>query len=177
MRKQLRSLVQSLKKRDLRRKSKKITALLLQSRCYQKAENLLVYVPVAGEVDTWPVLRRSLALGKKVFVPRVSAKNGSMSIYRIDDPERGWIAGCYGVLEPRAVAARRGNPSRLDMAVVPGLGFSRSGARLGRGKGHFDKFLKKAGKAVKIGLAFREQIVAKIPMAGHDVRMDKVITD
>ncbi|MBI4711159.1 MAG: 5-formyltetrahydrofolate cyclo-ligase, partial [Candidatus Omnitrophica bacterium] len=52
-----------------------------------------------------------------------------------------------------------------------------NGGRLGRGGGDYDRLLRKARKVVKVGLCFREQIVKKVPMRMHDVKVDRVITD
>ena len=60
--------------------------------------------------------------------------------------------------------------------LVPGVGFDLNGARLGRGRGFFDRYL--SGKDVlKIGLAWTEQIVERIPMEQHDCFMDFIITE
>jgi 5-formyltetrahydrofolate cyclo-ligase len=68
-------------------------------------------------------------------------------------------------------------PELLDVVVVPGLAFTPGGERLGQGGGHFDRFL--AGvrdDCLRIGVAFREQLVAALPTEGHDVAVDRVIT-
>lgn len=60
--------------------------------------------------------------------------------------------------------------------LVPGVGFDLNGARLGRGKGFYDRYLE--GKDVlKIGLAWTEQVVRKIPVESHDSHMDFIITN
>ena len=73
----------------------------------------------------------------------------------------------------------------LDLILVPGLAFTRSGHRLGRGKGYYDTFLMKH-KAMHaathrplttIALAFREQIYDEIPTVEHDFTIDLVLFD
>lgn len=63
-----------------------------------------------------------------------------------------------------------------DVILVPGLGFSSTGKRLGRGKGFYDRYLE-GSNAVKIGIAFEVQIEEDIPVDSHDVKMDFVVTD
>lgn len=63
-----------------------------------------------------------------------------------------------------------------DIIIVPGLGFTREGKRLGRGKGFYDRYLEKT-LALKIGIAFDLQIEKDIPTDVHDVLMDFVVTD
>lgn len=64
-----------------------------------------------------------------------------------------------------------------DWLLVPGVGFDLSGARLGRGKGFYDRYLEKKPEVLKIGLAWTEQIVEKIPVEEHDSHMDFIITE
>ena len=128
------------------------------------------------EVDTKSFVLKALSLGKKVYLPRIHRREKQLGIYwieRLSDLRR----GPYGIYEPRPRKHYRGRPEELDLVVIPGLGFDRRGARLGRGQGYFDQLLKKTKKAYKIGVAFREQIVKKIPVARHDVCVDRVITD
>lgn len=60
--------------------------------------------------------------------------------------------------------------------IVPGLGFTKDGTRLGRGRGFYDKYLEDKS-VVKIGIGFEMQIIENIPIDPHDVKMDFVITD
>ena len=66
----------------------------------------------------------------------------------------------------------------IDLLLVPGIAFTRSGARMGRGFGFFDRFLAhRALGAIKIGVAFRFQIVESLPLESHDIKLDLVVTD
>jgi 5-formyltetrahydrofolate cyclo-ligase len=69
------------------------------------------------------------------------------------------------------------DPVGLDVVVVPGLAFTPGGERLGQGGGHFDRFLPRLrADCVRIGVAFREQLVDEIPTSSHDIAVDAVIT-
>lgn len=63
-----------------------------------------------------------------------------------------------------------------DIVLVPGLGFSERGERLGRGKGYYDKELKE-NSALKVGIAFEMQIEESLPVDPHDVLMDFIVTE
>ena len=66
----------------------------------------------------------------------------------------------------------------IDLVLVPGIAFTRNGGRMGRGFGFFDRFLAhRAPSAIKIGIAFRFQIVESLPIESHDVELDLVVTD
>lgn len=68
----------------------------------------------------------------------------------------------------------------VDLILMPGLGFTRGGKRLGRGKGYYDSYLTKYEQVLKkkpctIALAYYEQICDDIPTTEHDVLMDVVL--
>lgn len=63
-----------------------------------------------------------------------------------------------------------------DVLVIPGLAFDRTGSRLGRGKGFYDRYLENF-QGVKIGVCFKEQIVSTVPCEKHDVVMNYIISD
>jgi 5-formyltetrahydrofolate cyclo-ligase len=66
----------------------------------------------------------------------------------------------------------------IDLVLVPGIAFTRSGARMGRGFGFFDRFLAhRALAAIKVGVAFRFQILESLPLESHDIKLDLVVTD
>jgi 5-formyltetrahydrofolate cyclo-ligase len=70
------------------------------------------------------------------------------------------------------------DPATLDAVIVPGLAFTTDGRRLGQGGGHFDRFLPRLPEAcVTIGVCFHEQLVAELPIAVHDARVDLVVSD
>lgn len=74
-----------------------------------------------------------------------------------------WLDQPYKVVEPKWI-------------FVPGLGFDLDGARLGRGKGFYDRFLEDR-MALRIGLCWTGQLLEKIPVEGHDCHMDFIITE
>ena len=66
----------------------------------------------------------------------------------------------------------------IELFVVPGLGFSRDGKRLGRGGGYYDATLKAASeRSRRVGLGFSDQVVDEIPVNTDDVVMDLVVTE
>jgi 5-formyltetrahydrofolate cyclo-ligase len=74
-----------------------------------------------------------------------------------------------------------GNPipiDLIDLVIVPGLGFTETGYRIGRGMGFYDRFLAQAEfMGVSCGLAFEEQIVGALPVLDHDVPLSMLATD
>ena len=60
--------------------------------------------------------------------------------------------------------------------ITPGLAFDDNFSRLGKGGGYYDKFLSRAVNAKKIALAYDCQLVEKVPIEPHDLKVDAVIT-
>jgi 5-formyltetrahydrofolate cyclo-ligase len=66
----------------------------------------------------------------------------------------------------------------LDLILVPGLAFTRDGARLGRGGGYYDRLLANPQcRAQRIAIAFDVQIIDHIPIEDHDQRIHQIITE
>ena len=149
--------------------------VLFRSAEFKHARNIMTYVPVSGEVDTRDFLSGAFCRDRNIYVPKINSVRKTMTPVQVNNPARNLKRGSYGIMEPHGHHLKKLNPAKLDLVIVPGLGFDRSGGRLGRGAGYFDRFLKRTKKAKKIGLAFREQIKKKIPMESHDVFLDRVI--
>lgn len=63
-----------------------------------------------------------------------------------------------------------------NIIFVPGLAFDLKGYRLGRGKGHYDKYLANHN-AIKIGICRNENLTTNLPKEPHDIKMDYIITE
>jgi 5-formyltetrahydrofolate cyclo-ligase len=136
------------------------------------ARVLAVYVAVQSEVGTRGLVDALLAQDKRVAVPVVTPP-GEMRLAELSSPDD-LAPGAHGIPEPR--------PPRVllddaDAILVPGLLFTKDGHRLGQGGGYFDRLLARMPGAVRVGLAFDEQVVDKLPIEVHDEPMDVIVTD
>jgi len=85
--------------------------------------------------------------------------------------------GAYGILEPREEGSVSVAPEEVDLAVVPAVAFDREGHRLGRGKGYYDRLLARLRPEVpRIGLAFKEQLLERLPRRSHDQPVHAVLS-
>ena len=99
-----------------------------------------------------------------------------MRAIEIHSLEEGVARTPRGLREPTNGHVR--NIEEIDLIVVPALAYDRTGNRLGRGAGLYDRFLSAAGcHAVTCGLAFAEQLVAHVPVRSHDHPVDLLVTD
>jgi 5-formyltetrahydrofolate cyclo-ligase len=84
--------------------------------------------------------------------------------------------GAFGILEPKAELPIV-HQKEIEIFLCPGLGFDKRGVRLGRGKGFYDRSLALAKpEALRIGIAFHEQIVEQLIADPHDIPMNLVIS-
>ena len=160
--------------------SRRIVGAFMALPEYALAETILFYIDVRSEVRTRHDLEHALQSGKIVVVPWCNA-DGELELFRLDSMEELEI-GMYKILEPRVelrgLPEKQVNVEMLDLIMVPGVGFDRRGARMGHGKGYYDKLLQHARRNTPlIALAFECQLFDEIPMAHHDIFMDKIITE
>uniref|UniRef100_A0A7S0P191 5-formyltetrahydrofolate cyclo-ligase n=1 Tax=Calcidiscus leptoporus TaxID=127549 RepID=A0A7S0P191_9EUKA len=141
-----------------------------------------------GECQTDTILRSLFDAGKSVYIPRVTGKareEMQMLQVRSMDEVTSLPRNAWGIPEPPQSAAADGAsaPSSIDLVVVPGVSFDRSCGRLGHGKGYYDSFLERLQAARHeqglppartVGLGLQEQLVERVPLGPHDVRLDYV---
>ncbi len=147
---------------------------------YAAAETVMFYVDVRAEVRTRFDLPTALESGKTIVVPWCN-DDGELELFRLDSMDELEI-GMYKILEPaqslRNLPEKQVHVESLDLIMVPGVGFDSRGARMGHGKGYYDKLLEHARKDTPlVALAFECQMFEDIPVAEHDVFMDMVITE
>jgi 5-formyltetrahydrofolate cyclo-ligase len=154
----------------------KVQSRFLATPYYHQARTVALYAPIRGEVPTRDILTAALGDGKIVCYP-LSHVHGRILSFRAISAESELEPGRLGVREPTNVSELIA-VDQIDLFVVPGLGFSKDGKRLGRGGGYYDATLKAASeRARRVGLAFSEQIVDELPVTEEDVLMDLVVTE
>jgi len=158
--------------------SSAILALLVGQPEYSAAAAILFYVNFRGEVATRGMIAEALGSGKKVLVPKVDRKAHRLKLFEIRDMSEDLEAGYMGIYEPVEGHARPAAPEEVDMVVLPGVGFDKSGRRLGYGGGYYDRLIEMLRPGVPLlALAFDRQVVDEVPAEAHDKRVDKVITE
>lgn len=136
------------------------------------ADGVLLTAALGDELDLDGLRSTLLRRGATCALPRVEGSDlVAVTVTPATHLEPGW----RGVPEPS------GPPADVAVgrwvAVVPGLVFDRDGGRLGYGGGHFDRFLAAHPTVVPIGACFRAQLVDRVPLEPHDVRMTEVVTE
>ena len=133
------------------------------------ADNILLYHSLPDELSTHEFIERWHDR-KRFFLPRVNGIDLDILPYN----ESRLSLGAFHIEEPQG--NNTVNLDEIEMIVVPGVAFDRSGNRVGRGKGYYDRLLAKS-KAVKIGVGYDFQMVNEdIETEAHDIKVDIVIT-
>lgn len=160
--------------------SQAIVQQFMASEEYQRAKTVLFYVDVRSEVRTRHSLPAALQSGKTVIIPWCT-ETVELALFRLESMDE-LTVGMYKILEPKAelrlLPEKQVDPNEIDLVMVPGVAFDRRGARMGHGKGYYDKLLENVRPDTPlIALAFECQLFPEIPVAPHDVYMNKIITE
>lgn len=156
------------------------------------ATTLMAFLSLATEIDTWPIIRWAWRRGKRVAIPRIEFGPGgedvplgrrTMVAVRLDAADVDEVGahpavrpGPLGILDaPDAPVV----PLReIDVVLLPCQALDRSGNRLGKGGGFYDRFLAQPDvRAVRVGIGFRHQLLDQVPVSAEDQRVDVIVTD
>jgi len=134
----------------------------------------MFYVNKGSEAETKSMIMSALRSGKRVAVPFVSNKNmGCACIKSFKELTK----GAFGILEPRQVSRKEIDSREIDAVVVPAIAYDVSCRRIGYGGGYYDRWLKKVPEQCRIGIAFEDQIISKIPSCPNDVPVGVIVTE
>jgi 5-formyltetrahydrofolate cyclo-ligase len=155
---------------------------LLQLPEYRRAGTVLGYMNFGSEFASELWVAQVLSEGKRLALPRVNRHTNLLELYWVDDLETQMAAGLWGIREPVVERCERLNAiNEVEFALLPGIAFSRNGARLGYGGGFYDKLLAHAPCAshrpALATAAYGLQVVAQIPQETTDVRVEWIITE
>ena len=136
------------------------------------------YVPMRGEIDVMPLLKKLATRGNKICLPIID-DNIKILKFLSWSPDEELCAGKFGALCP---------PPHLpelvpDIIIVPLVAFDANLYRLGYGGGYYDatiKNLREQNKILRvpvkvIGAAYDMQQVEKLPTEAHDEKLDSVL--
>ena len=171
IRKEIALIKQSLSEQQVAELSQTITEHLLRTNEFQSALCVAIYLAIKGEVQTTGIIEAALKQNKRIVLPVIN--DGKME-FRLFTGAESLSIGAFGIAEPRDSALIQ--PSQIDLFIVPGIAFDRTGNRMGRGKGYYDKYLAEICKPI-IGLCFGFQLFDSIPAESHDVKMRMIVSE
>lgn len=169
LRKKIKDKTSKLSKEERLYLSDRTTYLLENDPLFINARVVALYWSLDDEINTHRFINKWE--GKKsILLPVIEGDNIYFATY--DGMKDLVKENRFGLLQP-------GNSNMykidsIDLIVVPGVAFDKENNRLGRGKGYYDRALS-FSTCPKIGICFPHQIVDKLPVDIHDVKVDKVV--
>lgn len=146
---------------------------------FQQAQTIATYLGTTEEFDSIPIIQKIWQTNKKCYLPVLKEPDKCLNFKLFNENDKLW-PNQYNILEPgntESIAAEK-----LDVVLMPLVGFDQQGHRLGMGGGYYDRtfaFLegKTQQKPMLIGLAYAEQQVRILPHEYWDVPLDGVLTE
>jgi len=176
VRQQLREALARLSPQQIHEKSAAACQLVTLSPEFAAARSVMVYLSMAQEVDTAPIALRAWQHGKTVVVPKIHWEGKRILPVEIHSLNSGITTTGPGVREP--ISGKPVPVDEIDLVIVPALGFSETGYRIGRGMGFYDRFLAQGSfTGVTCGLAFEEQVLPMLPVLDHDIPLSMLASD
>jgi len=133
---------------------------------------IFCFVSNGSEVSTHEIIDQLLAKGKTVLVPKILRGEPMRAVIF-----RGWdslVPGALGIPAPLETVAY---PSRVDLVITPGLGFTSAGTRLGYGRGYYDRWFATHDHGVRVAIAFECQLEDDLPADATDIPVHILLTE
>lgn len=168
IRRKIKALRTMLSEEERHSAAEEVFRQLEQTAAFIMAERILMYHSLPDELSTHAFLRKWSGR-KRFFLPRVNGVNLDILPYNESRLE----LGSFHIEEP--IGDDVVDPAEIELIIVPAVAYDRSGNRLGRGKGFYDRLLS-SSHATKIGVGYDFQLLDSLPAEKHDVPVDIVIT-
>ena len=154
---------------------------MTRSRIFRRSKSIAAYISVNTEFTTGNLLLEILRRHKILYLPVLEgAHQDHMQFTRLDMNSR-LKKNRFGIPEP--LHGKNIPAQRLDLVILPLLGFDQLGNRLGMGGGYYDRtfaFCKQSKRTARpflLGLAYDVQQVDTLAAQPWDVPLDAVLTE
>jgi len=188
LRKTLKLKGKQMSNSERERESQSVIQRLVESKYFQESQRISVYLPMSDEINTLPLVKHIFERNKACFIPKYVGD--TMEMVRLDsfDEIECLPLTPWNIRQPADDEDMHRHPNRedalksggLDLIIVPGLGFTRDGSRIGRGKGYYDTYIQRCIDAEwktphLVALAFQRQMCQEIPTNELDRPLDCVM--
>lgn len=183
LRRQLRQARRALTPREQRAASERLLRQLAHHPLFRRSRHIAFYLANDGEIDPYLLMQRARELGKHCYLPVLRRWPANQMHFQRLRPDQRWTTNRYGIREPRPDPRWQVSPWRLDLVLMPLVGFDDQGNRLGMGGGYYDRmFAYRRTRAHwpgprLLGLAHHCQKVDQLPVAPWDVPLDGIVSD
>lgn len=147
--------------------ARKLGAELLTMPELASAQLVLAYAATREELDPSIAINGLRFRSIRIAYPRMTSDR-TLDLHECEPSQM--MYGPHGIRQPPETSPVV-NPSQVSAVLVPGLAFDAAGHRLGFGGGYYDRLLAELSGALRIGIAFEEQMLDNVPFEPHDIPM------
>lgn len=182
LRQSLRARRRALNTTEQQHHAQQLVRQLMKVPQFMRAQYFALYMANDGEINPWPVAEQLWKMKRKTYLPVLRPDRQGELWFVEFTAETPMKTNQFGIPEPDFRQHHRLPAARLDMALMPLVGFDRTGARLGMGGGYYDRsfaFKQRApkGRPYLIGLAHACQEVESLALANWDIPLFGVATE
>ncbi|MCT4564445.1 MAG: 5-formyltetrahydrofolate cyclo-ligase [Maledivibacter sp.] len=178
MRNQFLKKRRKMKKEEAIKCSESIIHRLMGLKAFKESKNIMIYLSFNNEVDTYKLMEDCFNNGKRVIVPYCIKEERKIVPSEIKDPDIELKTSSLGFKEPDLANLREVETEDIDLVIVPGVIFDKSGNRIGFGGGYYDRFLKRLkNTTITIAICYDYQLIDKVPVDELDIPVGCIITD
>ncbi|TDB87268.1 5-formyltetrahydrofolate cyclo-ligase [Actinomadura sp. KC216] len=141
----------------------------------EMAGTIAAYVSIGTEPDTRSLLFALWKRGAYVLLPRL-LPDGDLDWASYEGPDS-LVPGPRGIPEPSEPPRGPGAVASADVVLAPAVAVDRTGMRLGRGGGSYDRALARVGPAIlTVALLYDAELVPNLPSEPHDQHVRAAVT-
>jgi 5-formyltetrahydrofolate cyclo-ligase len=183
LRKQLRLARNRLSAKQQRVAARKLAQQVIRSRYFRASQRIACYFAADGEIATDEIIERIWRSGRTCYMPILTYMIGERLWFAPVTPDSKFVINRLGIPEPVAASRKLVDARKLDLVLMPLVGFDLSGNRIGMGGGFYDRtlaFMHHRSKWFRprlMGLAHSLQQVGTLSPNIWDVPLDAVATD
>ncbi len=147
--------------------------LIPQQSWFQNAKSVAIYISQPFEFSTKPLFELCVSQNKDVYVP---VMHGRDLVFQRIINWKNVVPNEKNISQP--MFGQEISPDKIDVFFVPLVAFDRSGNRLGRGVGYYDRLFSNLNiRGVKVGVGYEFQEFFSVPTESHDVPMEYILTE
>lgn len=183
LRRQLRAARRALNPQQQHQASQQLWRQLAQHPLFRRSRHIAFYLANDGEIDPAILMEHARRLGKHCYLPVITGWPADRMHFQRLTQQQQWVTNRFGIREPLVDPGLQTRPWRLDLVLMPLVGFDESGNRLGMGGGFYDRTfafrrLRKCWTGPQLlGLAHHCQKVEQLPVAAWDIPLDGIVSD
>jgi 5-formyltetrahydrofolate cyclo-ligase len=138
-----------------------------------KPTRVATYLSFGSEPSTKLFIKELLNLKIEVLVPKVTGEE--LTWFRFDGLNA--VSSTLGMQEPNESVLNQSELLNTDLLIIPALAVDRSGNRLGRGKGYFDRALADISSNQSSAVCFESEFLETLPSEDHDQLIHTLVTE